>query len=538
MMFSAIYIKEWLKLRKYAYALCAAAAILGAYFWFDLSGQYANIEPESMMWYRFSHLGDKPYSWLLYCFVLVGIFVASCQYVPEATGKKVRILTHLPVSLNKIVLQHIAAGVLMILVVNAILSALVILAFYQYYPADIIHTTMKDMLFGQLPAIAIYLGFAAVIIESDWRRKSSKMLISVLITFMLLKDRYQFADIAGILALIWLIMPIIDSFLSVKTRRLESRAYIISIPLVFVLFTGLTGTRLIYEYAAVHTKYYVFYSPVLNDFVYQENGANHTFFYGTSTDGLKKEQFEEALPFVYWKNLDIQGKLPVEIDGKLYDKSQIRKARMSLQYDPSRLTKPEVTLYPFFNPISHKGSIRFPENMFALKSDRLEVYAAETAKPNTELAAEVNRLADEAEVNFPLKEVWGKTTNMKPFDWGYFVKDSSGNIFNLRRGDNKVSLDAVKVPEEVGDIAYIQVSENRHKKFYGYAISRASKVYLISYPDYQFIPLEMDGFDYKSMSFQFLADPLYYVMRYNDGESYKAVRFSKTYAALDSVTFR
>jgi hypothetical protein len=332
---------------------------------------------------------------------------------------------------------------------------------------------------------------------------------------------------------IWLVLLVIDSFLSVKTRRLESRCFDLSIPLLL----GVSGSRLYQEYAVSHDRYYLFYSPLLNDFVYQENGSNHTFFYGSSSGSLEKEQFEQALPFVYWKNLDIQGKLPVTIAGESYNKRQLRNARMSLQYDPGRLNKPEVPLYPFFNPISHKGSIRFPENAIAVHSDRFEVYAAESAQPNRALAEEVNQLAAQQLVDFPVREVWGKTTNMKPFDWGYFIKDSSGKLFNLRRADNQVALQPVPVPQAVGDIVYIQVSENRHKQFYGYAISASSQVYLLSYPDYRFIPLELDGFDYHTMSFQLLSDPLYYVMRYNDGRRYSAVRFDKQYQRLDSASF-
>jgi len=537
MMLSAIYSKEWLKLKRYAYTLSAAAVIIGAYFWFELAGQYANIEPESMMWYRLAHLGDKPYSWLLYCFVLTGTIVAGLQYVPEATGKKVRILTHLPISLNQVVLKHIWAGVLMILVVNATLAGIAVLAFTQYYPVNIVQAAARDMLFAQMPAIAVYLGFAAVIIENDWGRKWSKLLLGVMVGFVLLKEQYQPIDLLGIVAIGWLLLPIMDSFLSVKTRRIQHPLYLLSIPAIFVLFAGLAGARLYDEYAVKHNKYYLFYSPLLNEFVYQENGPNHSFFYGSSSEKLDKSQFEEALPFVYWKNLDIQGRLPVEIDGVSYDKNQIRRARMSLQYDASRLSKPQVSIFPLFNPISHKGSIRFPENMLSLQAERFEVYAAETAKPNSQLAAEVNGLAQRAAVAFPVREVWGKTTNMKPFDWGYFIKDDQGKLFNLRRADNQVLLKPVPVAEQVGEIVYIQVAENRHKQFYGYAISDSSKVYLIAYPDYQLIPLEMEGFDYRSMSFQLLSDPLYYLMRYDDGKQYHAVRFSKQYQKLDSVVF-
>lgn len=175
--------------------------------------------------------------------------------------------------------------------------------------------------------------------------------------------------------------------------------------------------------------------------------------------------------------------------------------------------------------------------MIALQSDRVILYDAETARENTLLTQEVNQFLTDANVQFPIKGMWGKTTNMKPFDWGYFIKDNANSIFNLARSDNEIRLNKVDVPKEVGDIAYIQVSENRKKRFYGYAISRQSTVYLISYPDYKFIPLELDGFDYKSMTFQLLADPLSYIMRYSDGTNYNAVRFNKNYQKQGDVVF-
>lgn len=535
MIVNAIYRKEWFKLKRYAFALMSLAAILGGYFCLDLVGQFASIEPESMMWYRFSHLGDKPYRWLLYGFVLTGGIIAVCQFVPEVMGKRVRILTHLPVSLDKVIVTHVLAGSTFVLIVNGIICLFVVLILNRYYPVDVVQVSVKDMLFGQLPAISLYLGLVAVIVESEWRQKSIKFTVAVLATFILLKEQYQLVDIGWVFLLAWFVFSVKDSFLSIKTRRLENRAYIVSVPVILICLSVVSGLQLYKQYSVSHTKFYLFYSSMLNDFVYQENAPKHTFFYGTLDTKMDRAQFEGSLPFVYWKNLDIQGKLPVLVEGKSYNKAQIRHSRMSLQYDPTRLRKPEVTLYPFFNPISDKGSIRFPENAFSLKSDRIEVYAAETARLNKELTDEVNGLAQNQGVVFPVKEVWGKTTNMKPFDWGYFIKDSSERIFNLNRADNTVHLTPVLLPEEIGHIVYIQVSENRHKKFYGYAISARSKVYLVSYPDYRFIPLEMKGFDYQTMSFQLLSDPLYYVMRYNDGEKYSAVRFSKNFTKIDSV---
>ena len=62
----------------------------------------------------------------------------------------------------------------------------------------------------------------------------------------------------------------------------------------------------------------------------------------------------------------------------------------------------------------------------------------------------------------------------------------------LRRGDNRISAEPVTLSETISDIAYMQVSENRQKDFYGYAITADSRVFLIGFPDYRFIPLAAD----------------------------------------------
>ncbi|MCG7585342.1 DUF4857 domain-containing protein [Photobacterium sp. OFAV2-7] len=532
----AIYQKEWFKLKWYSLVLSSAMLVVAGYFWLNLTGQFAAIEPESMMWYRFTHLGDKPYSWVLDGFVLVGAITAVCQFVPEVVGKRVRILAHLPIPLGQVIARHLLAGSLMVVFVNGLLAVLALTAFAGLYPVDIALVGFKDMLFGQLPALAIYLGLTACIVESHWRYKIGKAVIAALATVGLFREYHGISDLLWLLVIPGMILLVADSFLSIKTRRLTNVVCRVIVAALVVMLVIDLSARLRGELASSHDDYYVFYSPVLEQFVYQQNGSGHQFSYGTEQAELSKSEFEAALPFVYWKNLDIQGKLPVTLDGRSFDKRAIRNARMSLQYDPGKLLDPDVALYPLFNPISHKGAIPFPEQAFAVKVDSLVVYEAETAEPNRQLTDELNQQLLASGVTFPISKVWGKTTNMKPFDWGYFIKDSNNRIFNLRRADNVLQVEAVSVPASVGELAFMQVSENRHKLFYGYAIAASSQVYLISYPDYSLIPLPLEGFDYHKMSLQLLADPLYYLVRFDDGENYHAARFDKQYNLLDKIT--
>jgi len=537
MRLSPIVYKEWLKLRQLAFVMLAFAVLSGGYFVVDVVGQFANIEPESMMWYRYSHLGDKPYWWVKYVFMLIATGVALGQFIPEVVGNRIRILMHLPLSVDSIIAQHLAVGASIILIINALLSLIVLATTNYYYPIDVVQASCRDLLLAQLPVIALYFGLVAVMIENDWRRKLLKLVMTSAAVIFASKNHYQWQDSAGLGVLIWLLLPLKDSFLSIKTRRLSNKGYVLCFSLVLSALLGTIGVRVYNQYATTMTHYYVFYSHRLQEYVYQRNAPNHRFFYGTSTQQLDKSQFENALPFVYWKNFDIQGKLPIEISGVSYDKPSIRRSRLSLQYTPKRFQETNLPLYPLFNPISDRGSIRFPENAFAPHGDGFQVYAAERAQLNTELSDELNQLAEAQNVEFPIKAIWGKTTNMKPFDWGYFVKDSAGKLFNLRRADSQLSLVSVPALESGEEIAHIQVSENRHKKFYGYAVTQSDQIYLLGYPDYQWIKLDIDHFDRQTMSFQLLADPINYLLRYDDGRRYYAVRFDKHYRRLDDIVF-
>ncbi len=530
-----IHRKEWLKLKSYFIIASSVCLLLGGYFCLDLAGQFANIEPESMMWYRFTHLNDRPYQYLQYGFILIGALTAACQFVPEMVGKKIRILAHLPISYNEVVLRHVGIGLLLTLWLNGLISAAVIACFHHYYPNEITQFVALDLLLIQCASFSAYLTVSACIIEPKWSSKVLKAGLGTLLTwaFALSSQTHNVLTVTvSICGLAWQTLLVKDSFLSVKTRRIDHPIFKFSLPVVALslcLFAGFTIKQL---YHVDKSQFYLFYSPTLDDFVFQHNGEHHQFRYGTSESSLSKAEFEQSLPFVYWKNLDIQGKLPIQISGRTFDKRAIRASRMSLQYQPNKLRQPPVDLYPLFNPDSRKGSIPFPEQALALLPNQFIVYDAETAQENDELSREINILSQNQKIRFPIRSVWGKTTNMKPFDWGYFIKDDNNDIYHLIRSDHKTSLNKIDLPKDVGNIEFIQVSENRHKKFYGYAISEYSKVYLIQYPDYTLLPLELDKFDYQSMSFQFLSDPLHYLLRYDDGTTYRAVLFDKNYRRL------
>lgn len=537
MHWNAIFRKEWIKLRWAVTGLMLVAVGLGIFFGFRLDLAFKSVEPESMMWYRFAQLEDKPYALFVWFFVFSGTILAVVQFLPEAIRSRVRILTHLPAALPGLVAEHLCIGSLALVLVCAMLGSLIVFFMSCFYPAEVAFVATTDVLFWLIPAFGLYLGVSSAIIEKKNGKQVLKLVGSVFFSVLFIKERYVFFDVVGLAVLFWLAWAVYDSFLSVKTQSLKSPLFLAGYGFLAVLISVMGIFAWQKQFPDAEEKFYIFYSPLLRTFVYQKNGTGHQFEYGTQETRFDKAAYEDALPFVFWKNLDIQGKLPVMVDGEVFDKDRIQSARLSLQYDFSMIRTPEVRLYPFFNPHSQVGVIPFPEESLVVKKDHLRVYDCETADVNTPLTDEVNAALKNAGAHFPLQDIWGKTTNLKPYDWGYFIKDQKGGLFNLRRQDDQVTATTLSVPGDVKNIVWMRISENKQQNFYGYAIADDSRVFLIAYPDYRFIPLKLTGFDYKTVRFQLLSDPLYYLVRYDNDNWYRAALFDKAFHLVSEVEF-
>ena len=78
-------------------------------------------------------------------------------------------------------------------------------------------------------------------------------------------------------------------------------------------------------------KTQLFYSPVIQKFVWrdrllspEENGvedAHHALFVQMDQDGSRydRREFEKLLPFIYYKNMELWGLLPLIIKGRSFD---------------------------------------------------------------------------------------------------------------------------------------------------------------------------------------------------------------------------
>jgi len=220
-------------------------------------------------------------------------------------------------------------------------------------------------------------------------------------------------------------------------------------------------------------KTQLFYSPVKEDFVWRDKmpkgmeanpqEKHHVQFLITDKDGnkYKRQDFEKLLPFIYYKNMELWGMLPLELKGESFDKETIKANRQVVELKPENLpgNTPGDKIYPLIESVPDGVRLVLPDDRFRM-GDRMEFVNADTNSVDEALSSEYTDALKKSGFLFPGSFIGGKSSILKPFDEGVFLKDSSGKVFHLKRVKGVPSIRQLPVIPEDG-VRYIKVTESK-----------------------------------------------------------------------------
>lgn len=320
--------------------------------------------------------------------------------------------------------------------------------------------------------------------------------------------------------------------------------YAIILPAIFVLAVYLPmlfdlgfGERV--------KKTHMFYSPVIKKFVWRDKLLNpakegleevhHAQFVQKDQDGKRytRQEFEKLLPFIYYKNMELWDLLPLELEGRTFDKKAIRASRQVIELKPKQVAgrSPDDDIYPLIE--SQPGSARlvFPEDRFRLHHE-MEFINADFNQRDDELSKKYTQALLHAGFVFPARLAAGRNTILKPFEGGFFLVDDGGAVFHLKRVKDQPKVVKTPIDPALG-IRSIKVAENRRREFHGLALAKDGRLFLISYDDYALIPLPLKGYDPEYMDFKLIINPLFRTATYSDDKTIRAVVMDTAYQPLD-----
>lgn len=311
----------------------------------------------------------------------------------------------------------------------------------------------------------------------------------------------------------------------------------------------------IYERLAVNwvEKTHLFYSPTLKDFIYTETTAgydpeaaskaedHHANIAYKDAQGryYHRLEFEKNLPFVYVRNMDRRGLLPMTIDGVTLDRKIIDAHRQVLELSVKNLPghTPSRAFWPLLNTDPGQAGLVFPDDRFRFTDDAMEFINADYNIVDDRLTATwTGALVDNGFV-FPARFVAGNFTILKPFDDGVFVVDSDYAVFHLKRVADEVLVTRTPIDPEL-ETRYITVVESTLGQFHGLLLDGAGGLHLLTTDNYRLIELPLPGYDYKRMDFKILFDPLFRTAVYSNESRIYATVFDRSYQPLASHEHR
>lgn len=290
-------------------------------------------------------------------------------------------------------------------------------------------------------------------------------------------------------------------------------------------------------------KTHIFYSPTAKSMIYTEQ-----LFYGDKKAAEKsdthhadvvykdeagnyytREEFEAKIPFIYFRNMEMRGLLPMEIDGKIYDRASIQKARRVLELPARHLDSKRYNqeIYPLIESNPNQVALVYPVDRFRITEDAMEfINSDENAVDNT-LTKEFTDALNAQGFVFPAQGVWGNFSIFKPYEAGIFVTDSHGKTYHILRKNNKAVVTKVPFPSDVIPKKII-VSETADRLLYGLMLDTKDRMYILHVDAYKRTHIPVEFYNSENMDFKIIVDPIYITAVYSDDETIYAEAFKNS----------
>ncbi|MFW5734818.1 MAG: DUF4857 domain-containing protein, partial [Oceanidesulfovibrio sp.] len=297
-------------------------------------------------------------------------------------------------------------------------------------------------------------------------------------------------------------------------------------------------------------KTHLLYSPTLEQFIWKEKAHDppaearskaedhHAEFVYRDESGTYygREEFEKHLPFIYYKNMELWGLLPLELEGRTFDAAGIRENRRVLELKSSEISDHAVglALYPLLESNPRQARLVFPEDRYRLTENGLEFINADRNEVDEELSSAFNAALKDAGFRFPAQFVAGKHSILKAFDAGHFLKDATGAIYHLKRVDGEPWVARTPIDPAL-DVRHIEVSESKNRDYYGLLLTRDDSMYLLREQGYGLVRLSVKEYDPERMDFKVLIDPLYHTAVFSDDTTIHGVAATLDNGALHPV---
>lgn len=219
---------------------------------------------------------------------------------------------------------------------------------------------------------------------------------------------------------------------------------------------------------------FVYYSPLLDDFILRKDGA----FKDTQGNTYTQAQTDSLLPFFFYRQLLSEGRMPQCVCGKCMDSKVLRREQFTFKTSPAQLNKPRVPLYEMLDSRSGRVDLQLPEDVFRLTDTGIEFITANTNRVDEEKSAMFTSVMKAHGFVFPARLVWGNPSVRKAYDNGFLMTDAHDRLYNVRMAKNAPVVRNIALPDSVRPIN-VFVTEFDNQRNLGFVMDDQHRLYVV-----------------------------------------------------------
>ena len=279
-------------------------------------------------------------------------------------------------------------------------------------------------------------------------------------------------------------------------------------------------------------KPFIQYSCINNEFMIQRTSEKK--WEDTKGKQYSREEYEQMLPMMFFKQLLASGTMPDSIKGTALEMRAISREKSFFRLKANEIDAPKPGLYPLFESRSGRAQLELPDDFFRI-TWRIEFIDAATNKIQEEKSQMFSAALFHKGFSFPTKTISGLPTPRKSCDEGYLILDSKDQLFHLKMIKDKPFVKKVDVPE---GLKFRQIScvDFKNKDFYAYLFSDKNEIYILTQDDYQFIKWPIDEYDMSNCDLKIFGDLFNYMVIIEAEDHIKAIALTADYQLVEAFT--
>lgn len=262
--------------------------------------------------------------------------------------------------------------------------------------------------------------------------------------------------------------------------------------LLFVTFTGMWIISSFVRMATDSPDSYpfVYYSAVMKDWGIIDYKDKEMPLSDLQGNKYTTAQFDSLMPFLNYRQLMADGRLPDSICGTAISPPLLRAATVVFRYAPRERKTLDKGLYILFESMPKRVGLEMPDDVFRLK-DGIEFIDVQTNTVNREKSDLFARVLEKAGYTFPARWAIGNPNPRKPYDEGYFTLDSQGRLYHLKMVNNRPFVKDTRIDKDM-DMVWFSMYEASNKRFYGFLFDPQGGLYILESREGQYVPVKLD----------------------------------------------